>query len=67
MYSTEKLKQVRKEKGYSIYQMAELLGVTASFYCQIENKKRRLFYDVAVAIANIFETTPDELFYDGEY
>lgn len=67
MYSTELLKKMRKEKGYTIYQMADMLGVTASFYSQIENKKRRLFYDIALSIAEVFNMTPDELFYDGKY
>ena len=66
MYSMEKLKEVRKERGISIYEMAEKLGITASFYSQIENKKRRLFYDTAVKIADIFNMKPDELFYTEE-
>ncbi len=66
MYSMEKLKEVRKEKGISIYEMAEKLGITASFYSQIENKKRRLFYDTAIKIADIFNMKPDELFYTEE-
>ena len=66
MYSMEKLKEVRKERGISIYEMAEKLGITASFYSQIENKKRRLFYDTAIKIAHIFTMKPDELFYTEE-
>lgn len=66
MYSMEKLKEVRKESGISIYEMAEKLGITASFYSQIENKKRRLFYDTAIKIADIFNMKPDELFYTEE-
>ena len=66
MYSMEKLKEVRKERGISIYEMAEKLGITASFYSQIENKKRRLFYDTAIKIADIFNKKPDELFYTEE-
>ncbi len=66
MYSMEKLKEVRKERGISIYEMAEKLGITASFYSQIENKKRRLFYDTAIKIADIFNMKPDELFYTEE-
>lgn len=65
MYSTLKLKQLRKENGYTIYQMAEKLGITASFYSQIENKKRRLFYDMACDIADIFGLQPDDIFYNA--
>lgn len=63
MYSTDKLKKIRKENGYTIYQMADKLGITASFYSQIENKNRRLFYDMACSIADIFNLKPDQIFY----
>lgn len=66
MYSTDKLKKIRKENGYTIYKMAEILEITPSFYSQIENKKRRLFYDTACAIADIFNMKPDEIFYEKE-
>lgn len=66
MYSTDKLKRIRKENGYTIYKMAEILGITPSFYSQIENKKRRLFYDTACSIADIFNMKPDEIFYEKE-
>lgn len=63
LYSMDKLKIIRKENGLTVYDMADKLGITASFYSQIENKKRRLFYDMAVRIANIFNKRPDEIFY----
>lgn len=66
MYSMDNLKKIRKQMGLTIYDMADKLGITASFYSQIENKKRRLFYDMAIKIADIFEVTPDELFYIKE-
>lgn len=63
MYNMEKLKKIRKENNYTIYDMAKMLKITPSFYSQIENKKRRLFYDTAVKIAAIFNMKPDEIFY----
>ena len=63
LYSMEKLKKIRKATGLTVYDMADKLGITASFYSQIENKKRRLFYDMAVKIASIFDVSPDEIFY----
>lgn len=42
--------------------MAKLLEITPSFYSQIENKKRRLFYDTAYKIAEILDMKPDEVF-----
>lgn len=63
MYNMEKLKQIRKEKKYTIYDMAKLLEITPSFYSQIENKKKRLYYDTAVKISTIFNMKPDQIFY----
>ena len=57
------LKKIRKENKYTIYDMAKILKITPSFYSQIENKKRRLFYDTAVKISAIFNMKPDEIFY----
>lgn len=58
----DKLKKIRKEHGYTIYDMANKLGITASYYSQIENKKKRLFYDMAYKIADIFNMKPDSIF-----
>lgn len=63
MYSTEKLKELRKKKGFTQKQIAEQLNITISFYSQIENKKKRLYYDTAIKIADIFNMRPDQLFY----
>ena len=67
MYNMDKLKQIRKENKYTIYDMAKILKITPSFYSQIENKKRRLFYDTAVKISAIFNMKPDEIFYTKNY
>lgn len=63
MYNMEKLKQIRKENKYTIYDMAKILKITPSFYSQIENKKKRLFYDMAFKISAIFNMKPDDIFY----
>lgn len=67
MYNMEKLKKLRKENNYSIYDMAKKLNITPSFYSQIENKKRRLFYDTALKISAIFNMKPDDIFYTNNY
>lgn len=66
MYNTQKLKLLRKEKEITIYDMAKKLYITPSFYSQIENKKRRLFYDTAVRISIILNTKPDVIFYNKQ-
>lgn len=62
MYEMNNLKRIRKEKGYTIYDMAKKLDITPSYYSQLENKKRRLFYDMAFKIASIFNMKPDSIF-----
>lgn len=59
----EKLYEERKKKKLSYKKMAEILGISPSYYWQIENKKRRLYYIYAIKIAKIFQLKPDDLFY----
>ena len=63
MYRMDKLKKIRQKKNISIYEMAEYLEITPAYYSQLENKRRRLFYDSAVKISAIFCLKPDDLFY----
>lgn len=57
-----KLRYIRKEYGYTYQQMASKLGITKSYYWQIENGKRGLSYDNALKIASIFQRIPDDIF-----
>lgn len=57
-----KLRTARKESKTTIYDMADYLHISPSFYSQIENEKRRLFYDTAIKIAYYFQVKPSELF-----
>ena len=59
-----RLKMKRLEKGYSGIYMAEQLGICKMYYYQLEKGERRLSYDMAIKIANIFDMKPDELFYE---
>lgn len=59
----QKLKDLRKKKKYTTAIMAEKLEISKPFYCQIENQTRRLSYDMAVKIANVFGVHPDSIFY----
>jgi putative transcriptional regulator len=60
----KKLREYRVKNNFSYEFMAYLLNISKTFYWQIENDKKRLSYDLAVSIADIFHMTPDELFYD---
>lgn len=59
-----KLRELRKHNKYSCQDMAKRLNITATYYCQIENCKRNLSYNLAIKIAKIFNKKPDEIFYD---
>ena len=59
-----KLKELRNEFGLSCDDMAKRLNISKSYYWQIENQNRRLYYDVAVKIAAIFKLKPDDIFFD---
>lgn len=58
------LKKIRTKHKLTHQTMADTLKISKSFYWQIENNKRRLTYDMAIKIADIFKTTPDEIFYE---
>lgn len=60
----EKLKELRKKKELTNKAMGDMLGVSKVFYWQLENNKRRISYDMAYKIAKIFDTKPDDIFYD---
>ncbi len=57
--------RLRKLKGYTIQDMAKMLGVCASYYHRMEHYENYvLSYKYAYKIAMILDTTPDALFYD---
>lgn len=58
------LKELRYRKRYTAQQMSEMLGISKPFYCQLENRTRRLSYTMAIKIAAIFKLKPDAIFYD---
>lgn len=59
-----KLRRMRKENKYTVQVMADTLNISKPFYSQLETGCRRLSYDMAVRIAQIFNCKPDEIFYD---
>ncbi len=58
------LKKLREKKGLSYEEMASKIGISKSYYWQLEHNNRRLYYDMAKKIANIFGLKPDDIFYD---
>lgn len=59
-----KLIKLRKKHCYTSHNMASMLGISKGYYSLIENGKRRLYYDLAVKIAKIFNMMPDDIFYN---
>ena len=60
----EKLFLMRLNKGYTHKRMGELLNISKSYYCKLENGKRTLSYKMAYDISKILETKPDDIFYE---
>ena len=58
------LEKLRLKNNYSYQQMADMLNISKSYYWQIEHNNRRIYYDLAIKIAQVFDKKPDELFYD---
>lgn len=65
MYDTKKLKELRLKNRYTIYDMAFKLNISYSHYSLIENKKRKLTYEMAIKIAKLFNLTPDKIFLEN--
>lgn len=61
-----KLKRTRLNHKMTYKEVADIVGISKEYYWQIENGKRRLYYELAVKIARVFGKTPDEIFLDNE-
>ncbi len=59
-----KLKQLRQKNKYSYQYVADILNISKTYYWQIENNKRRLTYELAIRISDIFNLKPDDIFYN---
>lgn len=60
----KRLKEMRTSKNFTFAEMANMLGITKSYYWKIENAKCLLSYKMAFNIAKIFDLKPDEVFYE---
>lgn len=58
----DRLQKLREEYGLTQKQMGEKLGISESYYCQLENGKRRMSLPTAVKIASIFNKSLDDIF-----
>ena len=58
-----KLKKIRIENNISCGEIAKMLEISKTYYWQLEKGVRRLNYELAKKIANIFKLKPDDIFY----
>lgn len=57
-----KLKQLRKQKGFSQEQVADYLYISQSAYARMENGESHSWANHIEKICEIYEITPEELF-----
>ena len=63
-YIMKKLKELRLMNNLTVVEIAKKVGISPAYYWQIENKTRRLYYELAIKIAKIFKLKPDDIFFD---
>lgn len=59
-----KFRELRKKKGINLDTIAKELNVSKAYVSMVETGKRSLDYQMAINMAKIFNSTPDELFLD---
>jgi len=60
------IRLIRLEKGYSQYQMANVIGISQNAYCLLENGQTKFSLDRIIEISSVFELSPQE-FLDGYF
>ena len=63
----EKLTHYRKKANLTQKQMAEKLGISESYYCQLENGNRRMSLNMALDISAILCVNPNEIFFAKDF
>lgn len=57
-----KVKELRKEKGYSLAEVGKAIGISHNFLSEVERGKKEPSDSTVRALANFFEVDEDELF-----
>ena len=60
----KKLKELRIKNNLTVIEISKMVGISPTYYWQIENKKRRMYYELAKKIAQVFKLKPDDVFYE---
>jgi putative transcriptional regulator len=61
-----KVQELRKQRGLSQEELAAILGVVADYVSMIERGKRSPGFALAKKIADFFDMTIDEIFFNNE-
>lgn len=56
-----KIKEIRKQRGYTQSFMAEKLSMTQGAYNQLENEKYKMNIEMLCRLADIFECSTDDI------
>ena len=61
----QRINQIRKKRGYSQIMLADKVHISATFLSYIENGSKAMSMDTFVEIANMLNTTADDLLKDS--
>ncbi|MCL6548973.1 MAG: helix-turn-helix domain-containing protein [Alicyclobacillus sp.] len=56
------IRRLREQKGLTLAEVGARIGRTKQWMSELERGNIKLTYETAVAIARVFETTPDNIF-----
>ena len=62
-----RLRAFREQARLTQREMADKLGISESYYCQLENEKRRMSLRMALDIAAILKKTPNDIFLPDDF
>ncbi len=62
-----RIKELRKEKGYTQEVLAEIAELSVDHISHIETGNTKMSLNVLVKIANVFQVPTDKLLYDSLY
>lgn len=62
-----RIKEIRKEMGYTQEVLAEIAGLSVDHVSHIETGNTKMSLNVLIKIANAFHVTTDRLLYDNLY
>lgn len=57
----EKLKEIREDRDYKIKEIADVLKVAKNTYCNYENEKRTIPYDLIIKLSEFYNVSVDYL------